>query len=290
MKAFGTTCLALVFSAGLASAASGALVNSGLQVHLDASQITGLSSGDPVSTWADQSGNGRSATASDANRPTYITNAMNGLPVVRFNGTNALLSSFPSNTFSVDGTTLFAVFRVQPAATAQYTLTSLHGTSGAGTPAGVNQAFMFVSRYATGDLFSSLDGTSGDNTASQNLDGPYNDGLPHLFVSRSNAGTGSSSNIFQRADGKDEITYSDAAQQSAVNLYTVGALNNGTSNRLVGDLAEILVYNRPLTTTEIAENEAHLMQKYAIPEPSSMALAATGLGLMLLRRRRASGV
>lgn len=49
-----------------------------------ADQITGLSDGDPVSTWEDQSGNGFDATQSGSNRPTYKTGILNSLPVVRF--------------------------------------------------------------------------------------------------------------------------------------------------------------------------------------------------------------
>lgn len=50
----------------------------------DASQITGLSDNDPVSTWPDLSGNGLHLNAATANPPVYVENAYNGLPVVRF--------------------------------------------------------------------------------------------------------------------------------------------------------------------------------------------------------------
>jgi hypothetical protein len=62
---------------------------SGLQVWLDADQITGLVDTDPVATWADASGNSRDATqGTAANRPVYRTNIVNGKPVVRFDASN----------------------------------------------------------------------------------------------------------------------------------------------------------------------------------------------------------
>lgn len=50
-----------------------------------ADEITGLNDGDYVETWPDLSG-WYDGTSSGAGRPTYKTNIINGLPVVRFNG------------------------------------------------------------------------------------------------------------------------------------------------------------------------------------------------------------
>ncbi len=57
----------------------------GCELWLDASQIGGLSDGDPVSTWSDGSGNGNDAVqATGGSQPTYKTGIINSLPVVRF--------------------------------------------------------------------------------------------------------------------------------------------------------------------------------------------------------------
>ena len=55
--------------------------------HFDASAITGLADGDPVTTWADISGNARDATEA-TNKPAYKTNARAGKAAVRFDGVN----------------------------------------------------------------------------------------------------------------------------------------------------------------------------------------------------------
>jgi hypothetical protein len=66
---------------------------SGLTVWFKADAITGLSDGNPVATWPDLSGNGYNLTASGSGQPTYKVNVLNGMPVVRFNGSNSMLSA-----------------------------------------------------------------------------------------------------------------------------------------------------------------------------------------------------
>lgn len=57
----------------------------GLALWLDAAQIVGLSNGDPVATWADESGNSYDAVqATTVNKPAYETNVQNGKPGVLF--------------------------------------------------------------------------------------------------------------------------------------------------------------------------------------------------------------
>lgn len=65
----------------------------GLQLWLDASQITGLNDGDAVATWPDLSGNARDYTQGTASkRPTYKTSIRGALPVVRFDGLDDVVS------------------------------------------------------------------------------------------------------------------------------------------------------------------------------------------------------
>jgi len=86
----------------------------GLVAWYDASQITGLSDGDPVGTWSDLSGNSHDATqATAALKPLYKTNLQNGLAMVRGDGTDDVLlsDSLASNVgtiFAVLGNILYA--------------------------------------------------------------------------------------------------------------------------------------------------------------------------------------
>lgn len=64
----------------------------GLAAWYDASAITGLVDNDPVSAWADLSGNGKHlATHPAGGAAAYKTAIRNSLPVVRFDGTNDCL-------------------------------------------------------------------------------------------------------------------------------------------------------------------------------------------------------
>ncbi|MGB0370192.1 MAG: sialate O-acetylesterase [Opitutales bacterium] len=60
----------------------------GLVLHLDASQIIEVSDGDFISTWNDLSDASNNATNSGDARPTFVQNALNGGPVIRFDGNN----------------------------------------------------------------------------------------------------------------------------------------------------------------------------------------------------------
>jgi hypothetical protein len=75
-------------------------VTADLKLHLDASQLTGLSDGATVTTWTDMSGLGNHAPQT-AGTPIYKTGVLNGKPVIRFNGasrfTTATIKSFGTN-------------------------------------------------------------------------------------------------------------------------------------------------------------------------------------------------
>jgi hypothetical protein len=59
-----------------------------LRAWYKADAIAGLSNNDAVSTWADSSASAYDISSSGSDRPTYITNAQNSLPVVRFANKN----------------------------------------------------------------------------------------------------------------------------------------------------------------------------------------------------------
>ena len=82
---------------------------------LDAGDLV-LTNNDPVSGWADKSGNGNdlSSSLNDPNDPLYITNQINSLPVVRFSasaGTGTKLIRNPFNNFAADNVTSIIVYQ-----------------------------------------------------------------------------------------------------------------------------------------------------------------------------------
>lgn len=67
---------------------------SGLVAWHDANAIAGVSAEEGITTWADLSGNGHNLTQStEADRPLYETNVLNGLPGVKFNGSSQFMKA-----------------------------------------------------------------------------------------------------------------------------------------------------------------------------------------------------
>jgi len=90
---------------------------SGLYSWHKADAITGLSNGAAVATWPDSSGALRNLTQGTAgNRPTYVTNSINGLPAVSFNGTASVLE-LASGFSAGSNNTFFIVFQPTSATT-----------------------------------------------------------------------------------------------------------------------------------------------------------------------------
>ncbi|MDB5185269.1 MAG: hypothetical protein JWN38_1077 [Candidatus Saccharibacteria bacterium] len=206
---------------------------SGLVAWYDASQITGLADGDAVAQWNDLSGNGNHAVqATGANKPTYKTNIQNGKPVVRFNGTTTVLA----RTLGV-------------ALTAPYTIVVV-GRASQGVSA--NECFVsggnstFLSGRTTG-RYAIQSGSPGFAQQSNNL------------VTKTNAfvlviGTFSTTPIV-RVSGIDGAVGSWASVANMSNIY-LGAVTN--ADYLNGDLAEVIVYNRVLTSGEVTQLETYL--------------------------------
>lgn len=107
-----TTVRAIAVFSGFATAESSAIFFntfpiSGVKLWLKADALS-LNDGDAVGSWTDSSGNSNTATqGTAANKPTFKTNILNSLPVVRFDATNDALTSPLSlaNPF-----TIFAVY------------------------------------------------------------------------------------------------------------------------------------------------------------------------------------
>jgi hypothetical protein len=234
--------------------------------------------GQTVRGWADKAPlNGTNdATKSGGSAPSYQTNVINGSPALAFNRSQLTV------------------------------------TGGIGIPNLQDRTIFMVMDYSTTPQNSEMLGTStadmadvGDFRVDNRLrlrdttnGGPGDDGfsgiygaagsLPfgsHLLLIEAN-GTGT----FGRSDGitildRPGTTFQHYGLDS--NLGIGGA--NFSGREYVGNLAEVLVYNRALTADEINEVGFGLEEKYGLdttytPEPSSFILAL--IALLALARRR----
>jgi hypothetical protein len=230
-------------------------VTAGVKVWLDASQLTGLTDGDPVATWTDMSGWDNNATAS-AGSPTYKTGALNGKPVVRFvkaSGdaftTADLSSQFPS------AATVFIVTTINPG-TAAYSLVC----SSAGNP--TDEWF----RYSGNGL--SYPGTFRSSRIDNYCAMP--DSGSHIFAISSSA-TAWEMWIDGAGQGAADGAY------SAGGTHVIGSGSNGAT--LDGDIAEVIEFSRALTPTEMADMSAYLTAKYFGGGGTTYASWATANGV-----------
>ncbi len=205
----------------------------GLTAWYEADAIAGLTDGQPLTLWADQSGNGNSLTASGSLAPTYQTDALNGLPVVSFNGSNSMQSAVlalnqPTTVFIVGNSAVDSILidgLSQPFSMSMFGnggLTNLALSAGAGVT--LQQNVASLSNYAVmGGIFN---GASSLNS--------YN-------------GT---------------VVTGNAGDRNASGLV-VGS-SPGPLYELTGSIAEVLVFNSVLTTTERQQVEGYLAWKWGL--------------------------
>ncbi len=190
-----------------------------------------LNDGDTVSTWYDASGNNNNATAASAgNRPTYRTNIVNGKPVLRYDGTSDVLG------LSSTLTTVRQIFVVMKWSTQVIDYVPLLGGSATydfhGTPG---------SSYVVWSSYSSACVTGGSGW---------------------NNGTALTATTLP----KDRSSFQLIELQTSCNTTVANISNDrGAAARSIhGDIAEVILYNRTLTTAERQKVERYLRDKYAL--------------------------
>lgn len=206
---------------------------SGLLVWLKADALS-LNDGDAVSSWTDSSGNGTHATQGTALlRPVFKTSILNSLPILRFNGS-------------------------------QYLQT---GTFSGGQPA----TFFAVPKFSGSPQFA-FDGVGASNRNAM----WSNSGSRALYAGSILNGSSATANfevwsaIFNSTsstlwvNGTSDAT-GDIGTQNLTNGLVVGAAGDPVGGGgLNGDLAEVIIYNSALSSTNRQLVEDYLGAKYGI--------------------------
>lgn len=189
-----------------------------------------------IATWYDLSGNNFNPTQSNAtNRPIKVNSSQLGKPVIRFDGTNWLKFQFPS--IIPQPITIFIVYNI---------------TSYVGQPQIVFSNYMTSDFYL--DCFNSNLYVSAGTQLQYPKVAPFDPILNTLYFN------GSSSSNYE--NGNIKITGNTGS--NSMNGITIGAYQDNTYP-LIGDIAEIILYDTVLTNSNRVAVENYLMNKYAPP-------------------------
>jgi hypothetical protein len=235
------------------SASPGTIPQQQLKLWLKADQGVSVAAG-KVSAWTDQSGSGtHAAQATGASQPTFVASAFNGRPALQFDG----VDDFLTFNLPLSGLTGMTIVLVSASTSA-----TQDGTSNGATNSAIfwNETsdwctvslspYQRVIRYHFGT-------------------GQVND-LPS-YTRPSPIGSTYSTTIVTK-NGASESLYVNGSQVYSAgnklttlrNVNTTGNLGRGYNNNtyFAGQIAEVLVYTKPLTDAERQSVEQYLLQKY----------------------------
>ena len=218
---------------------------------------------------ADSSGEENTLTTATGAAPTYVTGAMNGLPVVRFNSAKSTCLTFPRPV--QDDFTIMCVYQ-----SSQGIGSGAQFYQGAGLVNGevggvVND--FGTSLNANGKL---LAGTGNPDTTVVSSGSIYANGYPHLFTFKRTRSAGA---IVLYADGAQAGMAIGGTQSLTSPENLVLGAQQTLNNYLTGDIAEVKVFNSPLSDSDRIAEENALKCKYGLGggAPPPVPAGLTGL-------------
>jgi len=193
-----------------------------------------------VSAWNDSSGNGFNASqGASTSQPVLVKSVLNGRPVVRFDGVNdSLVTTDLSGQFPA-AATLFVVTTISNDASYELVYTAAHWDEWWRFN-GDSKSYPAVFRTPRIEQYCQMPGSGS-----------------HLFSVSSSASTWE-----MWIDGVTQGASTNGSF-SAGGTQTIGS--GGSGGPLCGDIAEIIEYNRDLTTDERDRVSMYLAEKYALP-------------------------
>lgn len=195
----------------------------------NAELLTGFVDGDPVGSWPDTSGNGKTGTSSGTARPIYKEHILNGLPIVRFDATN---DEITTNLTISNSFTIAVVY--------------------SGSSSGTNRALQGANNWLIGARSGLHQVYNGQFTASRQV-------VTGEFVKAILVSNGSS-NPF-RVNGNDPNGPNTGATAPGVLHFGASGFTAEVGN---GDIARVLVYNAALSAANVLLLEYYLLRKYGI--------------------------
>lgn len=204
---------------------------------------TALSLG-KASQWNDKSGNGNHASqATGAAQPTYVANRKNGKSSLKFTDGNFM--ELPSGIFSISNAanTAFAVTKCTDESTDRFIL-SLIGSGGA------ERILLFSSSSAGYYGFGQGGGAGAVYALSTKSD--------YGIINAKASGTGQNISVNNNTPSSNSSAVYGAATSAYIGTYS------GSGNYYIGDIAELVVYNRALADAETMRVNRYLANRWGI--------------------------
>jgi hypothetical protein len=210
-------------------------------VWYDAADISTITIETGVSEWRDKSGNGFNAIqSSTTNQPTYINQAINGLNIIRFNGSNQWLNH--NANISPAPHTVFAIVRRLAGGSADYG--TIYTAIQPNSSFGVVLSSKIAGSQNWGSYISSW--TSSNFT--------LNNGETNILGIVTPTGT-SGTELYRTNGNQVERSYASRYAGDANNRRAIGLDAGFNTGGFSGDIAEIILFrtNLPTSTNQIIE-------------------------------------
>ena len=222
-----------------------------LSFWLRADAGVSMDSSNRVSSWADQSGNGHTATQSTQSlQPLWVNSVVNGYPILRFDGVQSVLDI--TNYGVLDNPfTVFAVY-TKDAAGSLCLLSESPNEYGGMSIIGRTDTTLAIVLGGVGDFTVNVPAYNGPS-----------------FVVDSFMKSSSSDTIWRNSTQLGSGYTTQQGTQSSGPLW-IGE-NPGGPYWLDGDLAELICYSTALSGSDRQAVENYLLSKYNIPIPVSTA-------------------
>ena len=201
------------------------------------------SSGGQVSTWTDISGNTFTMASSGTLQPTLVPAGLNGKPIIRFSGGQGLRTT--TTHLSLKATTIFVV--------AKNTSASHRGQILSNCTSGGNNQFRYngsaTSLFLYGQsAWSATLSLSAPTTTFQTIAMTYDPSTATVTIHQNGVQTGMTT-----------------ATGSTMGDYNIGQIGGRcSSERLNGEIAEILIFNETLSAAERQQVEAYLSVRFGL--------------------------
>ena len=219
----------------------------GLEVWYDASTLTAGT----ISTWLDLSGNGRNGTPTDI---TCVAGVTNGKNVARFNGTTSTMA-MPTSVVSSLANKDITIVLVLNSSNVTDQLNTILVTHPLPTPylyVGIPQNIAYDARFNYGVTGSSAAGAWGGfiNTT---------------YVWTCDAGEYSSANIYRDNTNIATIATTNSRVAWGADVMQLGGdALWGVGGWWVGDVSEVMIFSRKLSTTERTAINQYLGNKWGV--------------------------